>query len=155
LKRFDPPFITSTACLHAVSLGTGEGATRRLQVDVTGAPTVADARRLARTVVSSNLVKTALFGADANWGRVLAAMGRSGAAFNPDKVELTFEADGERICVLREGTPVPFDEEAARRVLQQSIVRMEIRLNEGSGWATAWGCDLSYEYVRINGEYRT
>jgi glutamate N-acetyltransferase/amino-acid N-acetyltransferase len=133
----------------------GEGATKRLQVEVTGAASKVDARCLARTVAASNLVKTALFGADANWGRVLAAMGRAGAAFDPDRVHLTFASRAGSVCVLRDSVPQSFDENAARKILEDDVVRIVVELQEGEGQATAWGCDLSYEYVRINGEYRT
>lgn len=133
----------------------GEGRTKRLEVTIRGARTVDDARRMARTVISSNLVKTALFGEDANWGRVLAAMGRSGAVFDPDRVSLMFTSDHGSVRVLDAGGPVPFDESLAKDVLSAEQVSIVAELDDGEAGATAWGCDLSYEYVRINGEYRT
>ena len=129
----------------------GEGATKLLEVRVRGAATGRDARLAAKAVASSSLVKSAVFGADANWGRVLCAAGYSGAAFNPGAVDI-YMGD---VKVAENGGALPFDEAAASRVLGQKEVVFTIDFRQGSGAATAWGCDLTYDYVRINGSYRT
>jgi glutamate N-acetyltransferase / amino-acid N-acetyltransferase len=129
----------------------GEGATKLLEMRVQGAPTLADARKAAKAVCGSPLVKTALFGADANWGRVLAALGYSGAEFDPAKVDLWV---GD-VQMMWAGTPLAFDEEAAAKVLAEKRVVITANLQSGTEEATAWGCDLTYDYVKINGSYRT
>ncbi len=133
----------------------GEGAGKFIEVTVSGAKSVGDARILARSVVSSSLVKAAFFGADANWGRILCAMGYSGADFNPAGTELSFASDKGMIVVVSNGEPVVFDEQLAKKILLEKEVAVLARLNDGGATATAWGCDLSYEYVRINGDYRS
>ena len=140
----------------------GEGATKYLEAEVSGAKTKEDARKIAKIIVSSTLVKTAFFGEDANWGRVLAAMGRCGGEFNSEKVRIEFISskndkwdDPKSILLMEQGTPVAFDESLAREVLEKRFIKIKITLEDGKETATAWGCDLSYEYVRINGEYRT
>lgn len=133
----------------------GEGATKLVEAKVTGAATLQNARTLARAVISSNLVKAALFGEDANWGRVLAAMGYYGASFNPRNVTIHFSSAAGDIMVMDNGTPLEFDEETARQVLKSQEILILINLTEGSHEASAWGCDLTYEYVKINGSYRT
>jgi len=129
----------------------GEGATKLIEVRVKGAPTLADARKAARSVCGSNLVKAAVFGEDANWGRVLAALGYSGAQFDPAKVDLWL---GD-VQMMRAGEPLAFDEETAARVLSRKEVVFTADLHAGDAEATAWGCDLTYDYVKINGSYRT
>jgi glutamate N-acetyltransferase/amino-acid N-acetyltransferase len=129
----------------------GEGATKLVEVAVEGAASEESAAALAKGVVGSNLVKTAVFGEDANWGRVLTAMGYSGDIFDPDAVELWFGP----IKVYSGGEPVPHEEAEANATLAAGEVKITVRLSEGEASATAWGCDLSYEYVRINGNYRT
>ncbi|WP_422478026.1 bifunctional glutamate N-acetyltransferase/amino-acid acetyltransferase ArgJ [Pleomorphochaeta sp. DL1XJH-081] len=133
----------------------GEGAGKFIEVSVTGAPTKEDARLMARSVISSNLVKTAFFGADANWGRMLCAMGYSGADFDPGRVSITYMSEKGMIAVMKEGVPVAFDEDLAKRILQEKVVHVAAQVGTGDGDAMAWGCDLSYEYVRINGDYRS
>ena len=129
----------------------GEGATRLVEVNVEGAASEESAVVLAKSVVGSNLVKAAVFGEDANWGRVLTAMGYSGQAFDPDGVELWFGP----VKMFSGGEPVPHEEAEANATLSSGEVKITARLSEGDALATAWGCDLSYEYVRINGSYRT
>jgi glutamate N-acetyltransferase/amino-acid N-acetyltransferase len=129
----------------------GEGATRLVEVVVEGARDEASAAALAKSVVGSNLVKAAVFGEDANWGRVLNAMGYSGVGFDPDGVELWFGP----VRVFGDGEPVEHEEAEANAALAAGEVRITARLDEGDASATAWGCDLTYEYVRINGSYRT
>jgi glutamate N-acetyltransferase / amino-acid N-acetyltransferase len=129
----------------------GEGATRLVEVVVEGAKDEASAAALAKSVVGSNLVKAAVFGEDANWGRVLTAMGYSGVSFDPDGVELRFGP----VKVFEGGDPVPHEKAEANAALASGEVKITVRLSEGDASATAWGCDLTYEYVRINGSYRT
>jgi glutamate N-acetyltransferase/amino-acid N-acetyltransferase len=134
----------------------GEGAGKFVESHIFGAPSDHDARLAAKSVITSSLVKTALFGEDANWGRILCAVGYSGAEFNPEKVSLHISSVKGSITMLAEGTPVPFDEKKAAEILHEHDIVIETDLNTGSsGSATAWGCDLSYDYVKINGEYRT
>ena len=133
----------------------GEGAGKFLEVIVEGAKDKESARTLARSIISSNLVKTAFFGADANWGRILCAMGYSGAGFDPLKVDLYFISEKGQVQVVEGGVPLAFDEHLARAILMEREVITRAVLRDGDAEATAWGCDLSYEYVRINGEYRS
>ena len=129
----------------------GEGATRLIEVAVEGAASEESAAALAKSVVGSSLVKAAVFGEDANWGRVLTAMGCSGVTFDPDGVEIWFGP----VKVFSGGEPVAHEEAEANATLAAGEVKITARLDEGDASATAWGCDLSYEYVRINGSYRT
>lgn len=129
----------------------GEGATKLLEVTVDGAVDAEDARRAARCVAGSSLVKTAIHGADPNWGRVVCAVGRSGSAMDPDRVNLSLND----VPVMSAGMPVPFSEDALRLSLQSDHVRVAIDLRLGPASATAWGCDLSHEYVTINASYTT
>ncbi|MCX6000466.1 MAG: bifunctional glutamate N-acetyltransferase/amino-acid acetyltransferase ArgJ [Chloroflexi bacterium] len=129
----------------------GEGATRLMQVKVEGAVTLADARRAARTVVTSPLVKAALHGGDPNWGRIIAAVGRSGAEMDPQRAELYLED----MCLLKNGAPAPFVESEASALLRHAEVSFRVCLNLGRESAVAWGCDLSKEYVSINADYKT
>jgi len=129
----------------------GEGATKFIEVIVRGASSDADARDAAMSVANSPLFKTAVFGGDANWGRVVMALGKSGARVEPDKVEVVFAG----ITTCQHGTGVAFDETAASRALAEDEIQVVVDLHTGNGESTVWTCDLSYEYVRINGEYRT
>jgi len=133
----------------------GEGATKLVTAAIQGAKDEAAAETLAKAVVSSSLVKAACFGADANWGRILCAMGYSGADFDPGEVDVSFASDGEEIAVCRGGASLPFSEEDAKRILRREEIEIRIKAGEGSGGATAWGCDLTYDYVKINGDYRS
>ncbi len=140
-------------CIHLAKAMArdAEGAHHLLEVTVEGAANEAQARRAAKTIAGSPLVKTAVHGADPNWGRVLAALGRSGARLREDRVELYL---GE-MCLFRQGRPQPFDEKAASRLMAQPEVTFLVRLDLGPGRATAYGCDLSAEYVSINSDYTT
>ena len=133
----------------------GEGAGKFIQVDVIGAPDDDSARLLARSVISSNLVKAAFFGADANWGRILCAMGYSGGTFDPGAVTVGYASPAGSITVLQDGLPLPFDETLAKLILQEKEITVTAKVGNDTGKATAWGCDLTYEYVRINGDYRS
>ena len=129
----------------------GEGATKLIEVTVEGARCLEDARKAARTVVASNLVKTAVHGADPNWGRIVAALGRSGAQVDENKLALYIN----EVCIMWEGHPIPFHKDAVVAIMQGPTVSFRIRLNLGEGAATAWGCDLSEEYVTFNSAYTT
>lgn len=133
----------------------GEGATKLITVNVKGAKTKLDARLMAKSVIGSSLVKAAMFGEDANWGRVMCAMGYSGADFNPEKVDIVFESDAGSILLMDKGTPIKFDEDYALKVLKEKKITVNIDVFNGEESATAWGCDLSYDYVKINGDYRS
>ncbi len=133
----------------------GEGATALLEVTVIGAPSVEQARVIAKSVITSNLTKTAIAGHDANWGRVLCAMGYSGEAFDPDKVTLSFKSGVGEVVVFKNGLPVEFDEDFATGILSESMVTIFANLNAGDAQATAWGCDLTHGYISINADYRS
>lgn len=133
----------------------GEGATKLIECVVEGASDEEKAEQLAKGVICSSLVKTAFFGADANWGRILCALGYTRNDFDPEKVDVSFESASGYISVCKNGAPLPFSEEKAKKILSYQEVTVYIDLHEGDAQATAWGCDLSYEYVRINGDYRT
>ena len=133
----------------------GEGASRLVTCAVRSARSEESAERLAKAVVGSSLVKAALFGADANWGRVLCALGYSKAPFRPEYVDIGFSSIQGSIVVCEKGTGLDFDEELAKKILTQDEVIIDVSLNEGEYEATCWGCDLTYEYVKINGDYRT
>jgi len=129
----------------------GEGATRLIEVQVERAPSQEDARRIARAITASNLIKAAVFGEDANWGRIICAAGYSGADFDPELVDIYLGG----VQVARDGAGLEFDEEAAREELRKDAVIIRLDLKQGSYSARAWGCDLTHEYVDINASYRT
>lgn len=133
----------------------GEGATKFLEVNIKGAKDEKSAKILAKSVITSNLVKTAFFGEDANWGRILAALGYSGVKFNPEGVSIEFFAQDKTLLLMKDGTPLEFDEDEACELLKNKEITINVYMSDGESEASAWGCDLSYEYVRINGEYRT
>ena len=133
----------------------GEGATRMMEVNVYGAESKKDARTLARSVVESSLVKTAIFGADANWGRILCALGYADAAFDQYKAELKISSPGGELLMFENGVPQDFSEDKALQILSEPEIQIDVQVRLGPADATAWGCDLSYEYVKINGEYRS
>ncbi len=133
----------------------GEGAEHLLECTVTGAIDVKTARNLAKSVISSSLVKAAFFGRDANWGRVLCALGYSGEDFNPEKASVTFMSSAGSIKLFDTGVPLNFDEEKAKSILTEDEVHILVELKDGSACGTAWGCDLTHDYVTINGDYRT
>ncbi len=133
----------------------GEGASHLLEVTVRGADTKEHARVLARSVVSSSLVKAMVYGRDANCGRVLCALGYAGPAFNPSDIDIYLEGENSTVCVCRSGSVQPFDEAAALAILSGHDVRFCCDMHMGAEEATAWGCDLTYDYVKINGDYRT
>ncbi|TDA68671.1 MAG: bifunctional glutamate N-acetyltransferase/amino-acid acetyltransferase ArgJ [Clostridia bacterium] len=145
------------ACVRLTRMlaADAEGATRLIEVRVRGAATLADARTAARAVAGSNLVKAAVFGRDANWGRIINAVGYSGASFTPEAVDIVLASHAGQEQVARGGCGLAFDEERAREILGGPEVRVIIDLHQGEAVATAFGCDLSYDYVRINADYRS
>jgi glutamate N-acetyltransferase/amino-acid N-acetyltransferase len=133
----------------------GEGATKLLECNVFGAKDAVNARIVAKSVICSSLFKAAMFGADANWGRVLCAIGYSGAEVDVMKVDVSFISKAGQVDVCKNGAGIEFSEEVAKKVLTEDEIQINITLGDGCGKASAWGCDLTYDYVKINGDYRT
>ena len=133
----------------------GEGATKLIECTVNGAKTEEEGTIFAKSVITSSLVKTAMFGADANWGRILCALGYAGLDFEPEKVDVYFESKGGNIIVCKNGASVEFDEDIAKKILIEDEITIKIDMGLGDVTVTAWGCDLTYEYVKINGDYRS
>lgn len=133
----------------------GEGATKLIECTVSNASTQAEAEKLSKSVINSSLVKTAIFGADANWGRILCALGYSKIDFDPNKVDVAFESSVGKIDVCIQGAGLNFDEAKAKEILNEENIKILVNMNSGSCEVTTWGCDLTYEYVRINGDYRS
>ncbi len=155
-------FATFCQALNSVTVylcrtiaGDGEGATKLLECKVTGAANEATAKTVAKSVICSSLLKAAMFGADANWGRVLCAIGYSGADVDVNKVGVCFRSNKGTIEVCRNGAGVEFSEEKAKEILLEKEIEILVTLDSGTSCATAWGCDLTYDYVKINGDYRT
>ena len=135
--------------------GDGEGASKLLEVVVENAPDKESARTLARSVAGSSLTKAAMFGNDSNFGRILCALGYSGVDFDPDRVDISYEAEGERMLIFSKGLQAEYDEAEATKLLDHKEVKIICDMNSGSESATAWGCDLTYDYVKINADYRS
>ena len=154
-ENFKTALMQVTKTLAREMAADGEGASHLFTVHVTQAKDKQEARTLARSVVSSTLTKAAIYGRDANWGRVLCAMGYSGASFDPNKVNMYLVNDIGKIQVFKQGMPVDFDEDYASEILGYQEVTALIEMNEGTEEATAWGCDLTHEYVNINADYRS
>ena len=133
----------------------GEGATKLIECNVSGARSANSARNVAKAVIKSSLVKAAMFGADANWGRVLCAIGYSGERVDPDAIDVAFRSAAGEVVVCKDGRGVPFSEDEAKKVLLKDEVKIDVDLKSGRCRASAWGCDLTYDYVKINGDYRT
>ncbi len=133
----------------------GEGAKHLITCTVSGAADEKSAETIAKSVISSTLTKAAIFGADANWGRVLCAMGYSGETFDPDKVDVSFASDAGEIAVCEAGRGLDFDEDLAKKILTEHDIEIRIAMGEGDGRCTCWGCDITYDYIKINGDYRT
>ncbi len=144
-----------TIALCKMIAGDGEGATKLIECNVCGAKNEDIAKKVAKSVICSSLVKSAMFGADANWGRVLCAIGYSKCDVNVSKIDVEFVASTGKILVCKNGSGVEFSEELAKQILLEKEVNIDINLNDGTSKATAWGCDLTYDYVKINGDYRT
>ena len=145
--------VTSYICRMIAA--DGEGATKLLECVVDGAVDEENAKLIAKSVICSSLVKAAMFGSDANWGRVLCAIGYSKAEVDISKVDVAFESEKGKIDVCHNGTGVDFSEDKAKEILLCSEIKILVKVGEGAGHAVAWGCDLTYDYVKINGDYRT
>ena len=146
---------TVTVHLCRMIVGDGEGATKLLECQVSGAQDEITAKKVAKSVVCSSLLKAAMFGADANWGRVLCAIGYSGADVDVNKIDVSFKSISGEIAVCKNGAGVDFSEEKAKEILLAKEIDILVSLGDGAHSATAWGCDLTYDYVKINGDYRT
>ncbi len=144
-----------TVALCRMIAGDGEGATKLLECRVSGAADEGAARAVAKSVICSSLLKAAMFGADANWGRVLCAIGYSGVPVDVGAVDVAFSSAKGEISVCERGAGIDFSEERAKEILLEKEIEIRVTLHEGEGRATAWGCDLTYDYVKINGDYRT
>ena len=158
----DEDFNTFMCALNTVNVqlcrmiaGDGEGATKLLECSVTGGKNDTTAKIVARSIISSSLTKAAMFGEDANWGRILCAIGYSGADVDVSKVGVAFRSAAGNVTVCSDGAGVPFSEETAAAVLHETEIEILVSLGDGDACATAWGCDLTYDYVKINGDYRT
>lgn len=146
---------TVTVTLCRMIAGDGEGATKLLECVVTGADTLESAKKCAKSVICSSLLKAAMFGADANWGRVLCAIGYSGADVDVNKIDVAFRSKVGTVEVCKNGFGIPFSEEIAKEVLLEKEIEILVCVGNGEFSASAWGCDLTYDYVKINGDYRT
>ena len=162
IDKHGEDFDAFKAALHEVNqylcrkiAGDGEGATALFEVKVIGASTKEQAVTLAKSVVTSSLTKAAIFGHDANWGRILCAMGYSGAEFDPEKVDLYFESANGKILIIKDGVAVDYSEAEATKILSAKEVTAIADVKMGNCEATAWGCDLTYDYVKINADYRS
>ncbi len=144
-----------TVYLCKMIAADGEGATKMLECKVTGAGDEDTAKKVAKSVICSSLVKAAMFGADANWGRILCAAGYSGAALDVNKIDVIFKSASGEVLVCENGAGVDFSEEKAKEVLLEKEIEILVKIGDGNASATAWGCDLTYDYVKINGDYRT
>ena len=154
-KIFAKALNTVTVNLCRMIAGDGEGATKLLECKVTGADSLATAKTVAKSVICSSLLKAAMFGADANWGRVLCAIGYSGANVDVEKIDVSFRSLKGEISVCKNGAGVDFSEEIAKEILLEKEIEILVNLNCGDYSSKAWGCDLTYDYVKINGDYRT
>ena len=146
---------TVTMGLCRMIAGDGEGATKLLECRVSGAQDLTTARTVAKSVICSSLLKAAMFGADANWGRVLCAIGYSGADVDVGRIDVSFKSAAGQVDVCQNGAGIPFSEEEAKKVLLEKEIDILVNLNAGQVNASAWGCDLTYDYIKINGDYRT
>lgn len=162
IRRKDQDYEAFKAALHQVNetlakkiAGDGEGCTALFEVKIVGAETKEQAVTLAKSVITSNLTKAAIFGHDANWGRILCAMGYSGASFDPEKVDLFFQSAAGKIQIIENGVAVNYSEEEATKILSQPEVTAIADIKMGDATATAWGCDLTFDYVKINADYRS
>ena len=154
-KVFMKALNTVTVNLCRMIAGDGEGATKLLECNVTGGKSLSVAKKVAKSVICSSLLKAAMFGADANWGRVLCAIGYSGADVDVNKIDVAFKSNKGTIVVCKDGAGLDFSEEIAKEILLEKEINILVDLNDGNYNSTAWGCDLTYEYVKINGDYRT
>ncbi len=154
-SQFMKALNTVTVYLCRCIAGDGEGATKLLECEVSGAKDENNAKIIAKSVICSSLVKAAMFGSDANWGRILCAIGYSGAEVDVNKVDVSFKSVKGEIPVCKNGAGIEFSEEIAKEILLEKEIGIVVKLGDGDGKSVAWGCDLTYEYVKINGDYRT
>ena len=154
-NKFMEALNTVNVYLSRMIAGDGEGATKLLECNVTGAKDEINAKIIAKSVICSSLLKAAMFGADANWGRVLCAIGYSGADVDINKIDVSFRSCKGTLDVCKNGAGIDFSEELAKDILLEKEIEILITAGDGNGKATAWGCDLTYDYVKINGDYRT
>lgn len=154
-EDFKEALFCVSATLAEKMAADGEGATKLLEVQVIHCSSKEKAKTLSKSVITSNLVKTAIYGSDANWGRILCALGYAGVEFDPEVIDLTLEAGGKSLVLVRDGVATDYSEEKATDLLRKEKVRVICDMKEGDCSATAWGCDLTYEYVKINGDYRS
>lgn len=154
-KEFVKSLLYVNTCLAKKIAADGEGASALFEVKVVGAATKEQAVTLSKSVITSNLTKAAIFGHDANWGRILCAMGYSGAKFDPEKVDLYFESAAGKLQIIENGVALDYSEEEATKILSEKEVTAIADIKMGEASATAWGCDLTYEYVKINADYRS
>lgn len=162
IKRKDTNYYLFIEALNKINITLakmiakdGEGASKLLECVVYNCKSQKDAEILSKSVINSPLVKTAMFGSDANWGRILCALGYSGINIDPNKIDLTFESSVDKIDVCKNGIGLSFDEVKAKEILLKDEITIHINMNDGNFSSTAWGCDLSYDYVKINGDYRS
>jgi glutamate N-acetyltransferase/amino-acid N-acetyltransferase len=162
IKEGTQAFEEFRAALHYINeslakmmAGDGEGATALFETKVVGADTKENARILSKSVICSSLTKAAIYGHDANWGRILCALGYSGVQFDPEKIELFFESKSGRIQIYKDGKATDYSEEEATKILSDSEVTVLVDMKMGTETARAWGCDLTYDYVKINADYRS
>jgi glutamate N-acetyltransferase/amino-acid acetyltransferase len=162
IKEGTPEYVLFTKALNEINeylakkiAGDGEGATALFEVQVNNASSVEQAKALAKSIVCSSLTKTAIAGHDANWGRILCAMGYAGVNFEPEKVDLFFESQAGKIQIIENGTATNYSEEQATKILSEKEVTAIVDIKEGNETATAWGCDLTHEYITINADYRS
>ena len=162
IKEGTPEYEEFKAALHYINeslakmmAGDGEGATALFETKVIGADTKEHARILSKSVICSSLTKAAIYGHDANWGRILCALGYSGVQFDPEKIELFFESKSGRIQIYKDGVATDYSEEEASKILADPEVTVLVDMKMGNETATAWGCDLTYDYVKINADYRS
>ena len=153
--RFCEALRTVNEYLAKQMAGDGEGATALFEVKVIGAETKEQAKIISKSVITSNLTKAAIYGHDANWGRILCAMGYSGAQFDPEKVDLFFESAAGKMQIIKDGVALDYSEEEATKILSEPEVTAIADIKMGTAEATAWGCDLTYDYVKINADYRS
>ena len=162
IDKEDEKYVAFKEALHYVNTelakkiaGDGEGATCLFEVKVIGAKTKEDAITLSKSVITSSLTKAAIYGHDANWGRILCAMGYSGVQFDPEKVDLYFESAAGKIKIIEDGVSTGYNEQEATKILSESYVTAIADVKMGEAFATAWGCDLTHKYVDINADYRS
>lgn len=162
IREMDERYVDFTMKLHEVCYALarmmakdGEGAKHLITCTVRGAASEEQAETISKSVISSTLTKAAIFGCDANWGRVLCAMGYSGESFDPDKVDVSFASGAGDVLVCQNGRGLDFDEDLAKKILSEDEVDIDITIREGGESCTCWGCDITYDYIKINGDYRT